>query len=210
MFSWNPQNPKGLMISDKTIRQTYLSLFLLLWEKTIYSEQKADDKKIFPSEMQLIPGGYFYSGEESSAKKIFLDSYLIDKTPITNTEYQKFIKATGYHPPEHWKNGQIPKGEENHPVYNVSWYDAKAYASFMEKRLPTEEEWEKAARGSDKRIYPWGNNFDVNFCNILRKNKGATPVEKYPLGRSYYGLYDMAGNVWEWTDTMGNEKILIL
>jgi formylglycine-generating enzyme required for sulfatase activity/predicted transcriptional regulator len=206
MFSWNPQNPKGLMISDKTIRQTYLSLFLLLWEKTIYSEQKTDDKKVFPSEMQLIPGGYFYSGEESSAKKIFLDSYLIDKTPVTNAEYQKFVKTTGYHFPEHWKNGQIPKGEENHPVYNVSWYDAKAYANFSEKRLPTEEEWEKAARGSDKRIYPWGNNFDVNFCNILRKNKGTTPVEKYPLGKSYYGLYDMAGNVWEWTDTPADEK----
>ncbi|MFH1643585.1 MAG: SUMF1/EgtB/PvdO family nonheme iron enzyme [bacterium] len=206
MFSWNPQNPKGLMISDKTIRQTYLSLFLLLWEKTIYSEQKTDNKKVFPSNMQLVPGGYFYSGEESNAKKIFLDSYLIDKTPVINTEYQKFVKAIGYHFPEHWKNGQIPRGEENYPVYNVSWYDAKAYANFAGKRLPTEEEWEKAARGSDKRIYPWGNNFDVNFCNILRKNKGATPVEKYPLGKSYYGLCDMAGNVWEWTDTPSSEK----
>jgi sugar-specific transcriptional regulator TrmB len=206
MFSWNPQNPKGLMISDKTIRQTYLSLFLLLWEKTIYSEQKTTDKKVFPSEMQLIPGGYFYSGEDSNAKKVFLDSFLIDKTPATNAEYQKFIKETGYHPPEHWKNGQPPKNEENYPVYNVSWYDAKAYANFSGKRLPTEEEWEKSARGNDKRIYPWGNNFDVNFCNILRKNKGATPVERYPLGKSYYGLYDMAGNVWEWTETQTDEK----
>jgi len=205
MFSWNPQNPKGLMISDKTIRQTYLSLFLLLWEKTIYSEQKTDEKKVFPSEMQLIPGGYFYSGEDANAKKIFLDSFLIDKTPVTNAEYQKFVKATGYQPPEHWKNGQIPKGEESHPIYNVSWYDAKAYASFSEKRLPTEEEWEKSARGNDKRIYPWGDSFNVNFCNILRKNKNTTPIDKYPLGRSYFGLYDMAGNVWEWTDTPGDD-----
>ena len=184
MFSWNPQNPKGLMISDRTIRQTYLSLFLLLWEKTIYSDQKTDEKKVFPSEMQLIPGGYFYSGGELNAKKIFLDSYLIDKSPVTNAEYQKFIKATGYHFPEHWKNGQMPKGEENYPIYNISWYDAKAYANFSGKRLPTEEEWEKAARGSDKRIYPWGNNFYVNFCYILRKNKGTSPVEKYPLGNN--------------------------
>lgn len=201
MFSWNPQNPKGLLISDKTIRQTYLSLFLLLWEKTIYSEQKTHEKKVFPAEMQLIPGGYFYSGDESSARKIFLDSFLIDKTPVTNNQYQKFVKETGYRPPEHWKEGKIPKGEEEHPVYNVSWHDAKAFASFEGKRLPTEEEWEKAARGSDKRIYPWGNNFDISFCNVLRKNKGTTPVEKYSLGKSYYGLYDMAGNVWEWTET---------
>jgi sugar-specific transcriptional regulator TrmB len=207
MFSWNPQDQKGLMISDETIRQTYLSLFLLLWEKTIYSDQKNDDsKKVFPANMQLIPGGYFYSGDKTSAKKIFLDSYLIDKTPVTNEEYQKFVKATGYHYPEHWKNGNITKGEEHFPVYNVSWYDAEAYALWAGKRLPTEEEWEKSARGTDKRTYPWGNNFDVNFCNILRKSKGVTPVEKYPLGRSYYGLYDMAGNVWEWTDTKADEK----
>lgn len=205
MFSWNPQNPKGLMISDKTIRQTYLSLFLLLWEKTIYSEQSHSDRKIFPSEMQLIPGGHFFSGSGQNAKKIFLDSFLIDKTPVTNSQYLKFVKTQKYPAPEHWKNGQFPKGEENYPVYNVSWYNAKAYANFAGKRLPSEEEWEKAARGNDKRIYPWGNNFDMNFCNILRKQKCPTPVEKYPLGKSYYGLYDMAGNVWEWTETPADE-----
>jgi sugar-specific transcriptional regulator TrmB len=206
MFSWNPQNPKGLMISDETIRQTYLSLFLLLWEKAVYSEQKNIDAKNFPGDMQLIPGGYFYSGSDLNAKKLFLDSFLIDKTPVTNIQYQKFIKETGYHAPESWKNKQITKGQENHPVVSVSWYDATAYANFVGKRLPTDEEWEKSARGNDKRIYPWGNNFDENFCNVLRKNKGTTPVEKYTLGKSYYGVYDMAGNTWEWTDTEADEK----
>lgn len=206
MFSWNPQSPKGLMISDKTIRQTYLSLFLLLWEKTIYSGQESNDPKTFPNEMQLIPGGYFYSGIGQNAKKIFLDSFLIDKVPVTNIQYQKFIKATGYHPPEHWEEGKIQKGEEDYPAYNVSWHDAKAYANFANKRLPTEEEWEKAARGNDKRLYPWGNNFNVNFCNILRKNKGVSSVTKYNLGKSYYGLLDMAGNVWEWTESKTDKK----
>jgi len=206
MFSWNPQNPKGVMISDKTIRQTYVSLFLLLWEKSIYSEQKIEEKKVFPGDMQLIPSGEFYVGDESNAKRIFLDSFLIDKTPVTNLQYQKFVKETGYRAPEHWPNGKIPKGLEDHPVVNVSWYDATAFSDFAGKRLPTEQEWEKAARGNDKRTYPWGNNFDVNFCNVLRKIKETTPVEKYPLGKSYYGLYDMAGNAWEWTTAPDNQK----
>lgn len=206
MFSWNPQSPKGLMISDETIRQTYFSLFMLLWEKTIYSEQKTNDKKVFPSEMQLIPGGYFHYGQEPREKRLFLDSFLIDKMPVTNNDYQKFVKATGYNAPEHWRERKIPKGQENHPVYNVSFYDAKTYADFCGKRLPTEEEWEKSARGNDKRIYPWGDNFNINFCNILRKNKGTMPVENYPLGKSYYGLYDMAGNVWEWTNSPADKK----
>lgn len=206
MFSWNPQNLKGLMISDETIRQTYLSLFFLLWEKAVYSEQKNIDVNKFPKEMQLIPGGYFYFGNELNEKKIFLDSFLIDKTPVTNYQYQEFTKATGYRAPDHWKNGIPKKGTENHPVVNVSWYDCSAYANFMNKRLPTEEEWEKSAKGNDKRIYPWGNNFDINFCNILRKNYGTTPVEKYKLGKSYYDVLDMAGNTWEWTNTQSENK----
>lgn len=207
MFSWNPQNPKGLVISDKTIRQTYVSLFLLLWEKSIYSEQKNDsqEKKVFPADMQLIPGGYFYSGAQERAQKVFLDSFLMDKTPVTNQAYQLFVKETGYKAPQHWLENKFPKGHGNHPVFNVSWHDAKAYAEFVGKRLPSAEEWEKAARGTDKRIYPWGNHFEAQRANMVRTYKQTTPVEKYPLGKSYYGLYDMAGNVWEWTSSASGQ-----
>jgi formylglycine-generating enzyme required for sulfatase activity len=126
--------------------------------------------------------------------------------PVTNKEYLEFIKDTGYPAPANWKNNQYPKNKGNPPVVYVSLDDAKSYASWAGKRLPTEEEWEKAARGTDGRIYPWGNNFNIKFCNILRIKGGTTPVKKYPLGKSYYGVYDMAGNVWEWTNTSFNGK----
>jgi len=204
IFSWNPQSPRGLIIIDKAIRQTFLSLFFLLWEKMAYI--LPEEKKVFLKNMKLIPAGYFYSGEGASSKRVFVDAFLIDKTPVTNKDYKKFIKATGYAPPPHWKNSRILKRRLNHPVVNISWNDAQTYASWIGKRLPSEEEWEKSARGTDKRIYPWGNEFNDHFCNLLRKQKETTSVKKYPLGRSYYGLYDMGGNVWEWTNTALDEE----
>ncbi|KKQ55660.1 MAG: hypothetical protein US74_C0025G0007 [Parcubacteria group bacterium GW2011_GWA2_38_13] len=205
IFSSNAEDPRGIKISDPAIRQTYLGLFLLLWEKFSYIPEKVK-KNIQNDTMKLIPAGYFYYGEGITAKKVFLDSFLMDEAPVTNQEYLKFIKETGYPSPNHLKNKKIPLGKENHPVINVSLIDARAYATWAGKRLPTDEEWEKAARGSDRRIYPWGNSFKQEFCNILRLLGGTTPVKSYLLGRSYYGLYDMAGNVWEWTETLTDEE----
>jgi iron(II)-dependent oxidoreductase len=119
---------------------------------------------------------------------------------VTNVEYKRFVDATGYRVPDHWQNGQIPRGKENHPVVYVSWDEAAAYAQWAGKRLPAEAEWEKAARGTDGRKYPWGNQFDAARCNTSEsKVRDTTPVGEYsPQGDSPYGVSDMAGNVSEW------------
>jgi formylglycine-generating enzyme required for sulfatase activity len=150
-------------------------------------------------EMIIIPAGEFLYGEKK--KKVTLPEFWIDKTPVTNAEYARFVAATGRKPPEHWKGETPPKKIADHPVVDVSWHDAVAYAEWAGKRLPTEEEWEKVARGSDGREYPWGDGFDKNRCNTEESGIGkTTPVGQYsPQGDSPYSCVDMVGNVWEWT-----------
>ena len=138
------------------------------------------------------------------------DQFYMDKYPVTNEQYSKFIAANPqwsknyigrkYHDGnylKHWNGNNYPSGESNHPVVYVSTYAAKAYAQWVKKRLPTETEWEKAARGSliDKK-YPWGNSIDSSKANYGSKVGCPTPIGSYPSNN--YGLYDMAGNVWEW------------
>jgi serine/threonine-protein kinase len=147
---------------------------------------------------------------EKPQRPIYLTVYWIGKYPVTNVQYTAFIEATERRPPEHWHGDRPPKGEENHPVVNVSWWDAAAYCRWLAEvtgepyRLPTEAQWEKAARGTDGRIYPWGNEWDESKCNAKRKRghrlkRGTTPVGAYsPAGDSPYGCADMAGNVMEW------------
>jgi formylglycine-generating enzyme required for sulfatase activity len=150
-------------------------------------------------EMIHIPDGEFIYGKD---RLDYLPEFWISKTPVTNAQYLRFIRATGHESPEHWK-GKTPKAElANHPVTYVSWHDAKAYADWVGMHLPTEEEWEKAARGTDGRIYPWGNEWHEGYCNTDEADiGGTTPVGHYsPQGDSPYGCVDMAGNVWEWTD----------
>ena len=107
--------------------------------------------------------------------------------------------------PEYWEDEQWNRSD--HPVVGVCWYEAEAYAKWAGKRLPTEEEWEKAARGTGGRSYPWGDAFDQEKCNTSESNvNGTTPVTKYVNGLSPYGCYDMAGNVWEWTASLYKEK----
>ena len=153
-----------------------------------------------------IPGGEFILGsdsgneDETPQQKMVIDAFNLDKYPVTNAEYKQFVDATGRTPPRHWKNGTYPEGTANHPVTWVTWYDALAYAQWAGKRLPTELEWEKAARGADGRLYPWGDTFDAQKCNSKESgSKGTSPVDAHPEGASPFGLFDMAGNVWEWT-----------
>ncbi len=145
--------------------------------------------------MVLVPEGEFFFGPER--EKVHLPVFYIDRFPVTNADYKKFVDATGAEHPQHWRRGVWPEGKADHPVVNVTWDAASAYAQWAGKRLPTEQEWEKAARGTDGRLYPWGNSFDPRKCNV--NSDGTTPVGKYsPTGDSPYGCADMAGNVWEW------------
>ena len=151
-------------------------------------------------EMVEIPAGEFISGEGEGQKTIHLDAFQISKYPVTNAEYAKFVRETGHRVPGHWDGNEPPPDKLNHPVVNVNWHDANAYAEWAGKQLPTEEQWEKAARGSDGREYPWGNEFDNSRCNTKESGIGSTtPVGVYPGGVSPYTVHDMAGNVWEWT-----------
>jgi serine/threonine protein kinase/formylglycine-generating enzyme required for sulfatase activity len=143
---------------------------------------------------------------EQPQREIYLSEYAIGRYLVTNAEYAVFITASHRRPPAHWIDGVPPIGRENHPVVNVTWWDAVAYCKWLSEvtdkayRLPTEAQWEKAARGTDKRMYPWGQRFDRNKCNTLEGGARSTlPVGSFsPDGDSCHGCADMAGNVWEW------------
>ncbi len=154
-----------------------------------------------------IPAGPFLMGTDRERSddydrpqhKVVLPAYAIDKYPVTNAQYARFVAATGHRPPLHWRDGKIPPGLEMHPVTMVSWFDATRYAEWAGKRLPSEAEWEKAARGDDGRRWPWGNRMDAKRLNTYYGVGSTTAVTRYPLGASVYGVMDMAGNVSEWT-----------
>ncbi len=163
-------------------------------------------------EMIRIPAGEFIYGEEDRLE--YLPEYWISKTPSTNVQYLRFVRETDHSPPYHWKE-KSPKAEiADHPVVWVSLYDAKDYADWAGMDLPTEKEWEKAARGTDGRIYPWGNEWRDGYCNTDKARiSTTTPVGRYsPPGDSPYGCVDMVGNVWEWTvsryDLEEDERVL--
>lgn len=156
-----------------------------------------------------IPGGPFTMGTNSERTDIQnrpehlveLNAYYIDKYPVTNIEYARYIAITKYRPPLDWKNGKIPDNKMLHPVTMVSWFDAKNYCEFNDKRLPTEAEWEKAARGPDGNRWPWGNKMNSDSLNTYYNIGSTTAVTRFESGKSYYGVYDMAGNVSEWTSS---------
>lgn len=149
----------------------------------------------------FVPAGEFLMGSDSGLAnerprhKVILGDYWIDKFPVTNVQFAQFVQATGYKAQGNWQIA-FTSGKEQHPVVFVTWDDACAYGQWCGKRLPTEAEWEKAARGTDGREYPWSNQWDGNKCNA--SGREATPVGAYPEGVSPYGCHDMVGNVWEW------------
>ena len=157
-----------------------------------------------------IPAGEFLYGDDKKPSYI-RKPYLISKYEVTQAQYQGFIDANPeYKPPSDWTNRRHPAGKARHPVVNVSWNDAQAFCRWAsdrlgkEVRLPTEQEWEKAARGMDGRTYPWGEDWvDGKYTNSWEAGiNGTTPVDDFPLGVSPYGVWDMSGNVFEWTASM--------
>jgi serine/threonine-protein kinase len=145
--------------------------------------------------MVLVPAGEYPRGDNREPR--YQPSYLLDVWPLTNERYHAFVKATGHEAPEEWNDPdyRLP----NQPVTGVSWEDAAAYADWVGKRLATEDEWEKAARGIPGRLYPWGKSApDETRANYGHNIGHPSPVNQHLAGRSPYGCVDMAGNVLEW------------
>ena len=142
------------------------------------------------------PEGEGYDDERPQFRAS-LPEYYMGAYEVTNAQWKRFADETGYGVP--WPNGRIPLDCEDYPVADLNWGDAAAYCEWAGLRLPSELEWEKAARGTDGRDYPWGDVWDPTLCrNGVGGYDGSAPVGSYPDGRSPYGLFDMAGNVWEW------------
>jgi formylglycine-generating enzyme required for sulfatase activity len=174
--------------------------------------------------MVLIPGGDFIMGtdatdkdnaalglgldkpwyaDESPEQVVSIREFYLDKYEVTNRQYYVFCQATDHKPPPIWKGRKYAEGEDDLPATYVSFFDATAYAEWAGKRLPTEKEWEKAARGPGGHIYPWGGEFNPANANISSSETGKTgrglkPVGSFPTGVSGFGVHDMIGNAWEW------------
>jgi formylglycine-generating enzyme required for sulfatase activity len=181
-------------------------------------------------ELVVIPGGTFLMGtpvselsglakryggtresyrEESPQHSVALAPFAIARTPVTNALYAAFVSATGARPPLSWRGPDPAPGRRDHPVVDVSWEDATALCTWLHAttgrpyRLPSEAEWERAARGTDGRTFPWGDSFDPARANTREAGLfGTAPVGATPAGASPNGVYDMAGNVWEWTASL--------
>ena len=147
--------------------------------------------------------------EEAPQHTVELAAFAMMKVPVTNAVYEQWVSDTGARPPITWRGNVSPGEVRCHPVVDVSWEDAMGFARWLSEKtgiawsLPTEAQWEKAARGSEGQQFPWGNMFDPGYCNVRESGRmGTTPVDAYPDGASPYGLLDMAGNVWEWTRSL--------
>ncbi len=181
--------------------------------------------------MILIPAGDFLMGSDPSRDEsahrrempqhlLNLPDYYLARTPVTNAQYSVFVHETGCRAPDHWLKGTFPVDKKDHPVVHVTWYEALGFCRWLAGvtgkpyRLPSEAEWEKGASWDDalptdnKRLYPWGDEFNTSRCNTKEADVGdTTPVGAYPQGASPYGLLDMAGNVFEWTRSLWGTDI---
>ncbi len=210
------------MERTRCVPLTLFLLFLLWCLISVTADSHA--QKLIPPEMVVIPAGPFAMGsdtgaaDERPAHRVDLPAFSIDRTPVTNAEFAVFLNAVGPISPTgdrffdwddndariHDKSGVwvADAGFETHPAVEVSWFGATEYCAWVGKRLPTEAEWEKAARGTDGRKYPWGNSPpDRTRAQFSAGWNETAPVRSFPQGASPYGVLDLAGNVWEWVSS---------
>lgn len=213
-----PSNRIGFVIITSGILVLLILIFVI---SVLYLKTKEEDKinkestgrtesKTFTPEMILIPGGTFKMGRndgdfrERPTFTVEVKSFWLEKTEVTNLEYEQFVKETNHPAPPHWISGKPPLGEEMFPVVYVDMNDIQEFIKWRSKRdgvnyrLPTEEEWEYAARnGSENNLYPWGDKWEKNKA-VVETDK-AKPVGSFPEGANKWGVVDLIGNVWEWT-----------
>ena len=187
------------------------TLFFTLTETKTPVPSKTPSTTHYPTEitvngvtMRLVPAGEFTMGSENYDHEkpihtVYLDAFYMDIYEVTNALYKACEEAGGCTPPQDTSRYDDPK-YENHPVVYVDWNQATAYCEWRGASLPTEAQWEKAARGTDGRTYPWGEGIDCDKANYYSCKGDTTPVGNYESGKSPYGIYDMAGNVWEWVN----------
>lgn len=195
-------------------------------EHPIQSHDQENPVIIDVNEMVLIPAGEvtigtdektnLTFGNEADSQVVFVEAFYIDKYEVTNGQYAKFLSETGHRKPKFWDNPTLNAPDQ--PVVGVNWEDAETYAKWAGKRLPTDVEWEKAARSIDGRLYPWGDGFDASLGNfndgeqLNGKLDGyameTAPVGSFAKGISPYGLHDMSGNVWEWVISVLDDSTL--
>ncbi|MDP7236766.1 MAG: SUMF1/EgtB/PvdO family nonheme iron enzyme [Candidatus Latescibacteria bacterium] len=201
--------PEYALATDDSTREvvedTTVTSFISGLKNNINQKRTGSD---MTKDMVLIPAGMFLMGSDSTSsdegpmQSIYVNAFYIDRYEVTNEAYKSFIEASGHPEPNHWTDRTFPSGEARYPLVGISWYDAQTFTQWAGKRLPTEVEWEKAARGDDGRIYPWGDDFVPGWVNTKGDGDAYTttaPVGSFSKGVSPYGVFDMAGNVWEWS-----------
>jgi iron(II)-dependent oxidoreductase len=194
----------------------------------ISSSKQTELYREIPNGMVLVPEGKFYYKvtpsdqfipypDYTKSSEVQVHSFCMDKYPVTNSDYFKFIRESKYKPADttnylrHWRNGKYIRGTDKYPVVHISYEDAVAYADWAGKRLPTELEWQYAAQGTDGRTWPWGNDFIEGLCND--GTMGIMPVDAWPEGCNQSGICDLTGNVWQLTDDLysnGSHRFVII
>ena len=186
---------------DATVTDGDEKTFIAVTEPTSRPKPKPETLR----DMNQVPGGHCWIGSspgesknetEKPRHRVYVATFYIDKFPVTNEKYLKFIEATGNPEPPFFKDPTYNNATQ--PVVGVSWYDAMEYAKWAQKRLPTEAEWEKAAKGESGLTFPWGDEFSAERANVDFFLDRTSPVDQFSDGAGTYGCFDMIGNVWEW------------